>query len=107
MIEDWIIRENLKAFCEVCAVVTGYNYTELDWDAISHGVDTHHQYTRQWFEYAFEGISTVSFRFTFEPQGGQNGIVMINIEAPSKIKQQLSVIIMIMQDYILQKQIRG
>jgi len=103
MIGDWILRENLKAFCEVCAFVVGYNYTELDWDAISYGVDSHQTDDGQWFEYAFEGSSTISFRLAFETQGGQHGIVMVEIDAILEIEQQICMAVMIMQDYVLQR----
>ncbi len=77
MMANWILFENLKPFCEVCAWISGYIFDDFDWDAISHGIKTSDNKSGLWFSYEFAGANTISFRLSFEPEGGLKGIVFV------------------------------
>ncbi|MBI5725242.1 MAG: hypothetical protein HZA50_14885 [Planctomycetes bacterium] len=100
MIKNWISDDNLKAFVEILSSWIGYNFGQMDWDAIRFGVENTNQEADKWFDYTLEGRQTVKLWFAIDPG---TYVVHVRIDCPPELSPKLEAAIDIMGIYKLVK----
>ena len=54
-IADWIWRQNLHPWLQICGRISGYGLDDLDWAMIDLEVESTDAGRDQWFDYRFDG----------------------------------------------------
>jgi hypothetical protein len=94
MVSDWIWHENLRPFLEVVSWLTGYSFDDLDWDAITVGLDeAERTQVDYWFDYP---LGDVALRLR---DYGPFGPVRFELQGDAEIERRIDVAIMVMQGY--------
>lgn len=85
MVVDWIYRDNLRPFLTALGWVVGYNFDEVDWEAICHGLRETNAEADRWFEYELSG----NYRAAFSLALDDGSVVMARIGVPSELESQI------------------
>ena len=101
-IANWIWLQNVRAFVDVLARLSGYELSEGEWDAIDSGVAVSDSDANppRWYSYSFEGKSKVKFDVGHDK--GTN-VVQIRLTAPDEIVPRIQTALELMNSYVLTK----
>ena len=94
MIGGWINSENFRPFLEVTSQLVGYDFNDLDWDAISLGTAEAERagdlYKFNWFDY---NLGDLPLRFA------ESADIRIELDADPELERCVAVLMLVMQNY--------
>jgi hypothetical protein len=96
MVQDWILRQNLRAFLTAVSWVVGYPFGADDWAAIEHGVRESDDETGQRYEYTFAGQQAAKLLLARDPG---TAVVHVRVEAAAEVEPQIRLALSIFQHF--------
>jgi|WetSurSiteA1Bulk_404760.scaffolds.fasta_scaffold10042_5 hypothetical protein len=93
MFKNWVYEYQLFSFLELLAQFSEYGFCDLDYDAITFGIEETDYENDRWFDYAFEGKTLAEFRLSRDI--GSSVIcfeLKTSVEVESKAKVALDVL---------------
>lgn len=79
---QWIREQNLEPVCRILAGFSGYDFSELDWDAIRLGVQDTSTAQDSWFDYTFVGQHEFHLQIAYDEPG--SSVIVMKCHAPSE-----------------------
>jgi hypothetical protein len=97
-VEAWIWHENLRPMFEFASQLVGYEFDDLDWDAVALGLRQTDYEARRWFEYPLSGRPSLTLEAALD-----TGTSVAWIRAPTEGEMglRLEVAADVMAEYIL------
>jgi len=98
MVADWVWHENLRPFLEVASWLVGYSFDDLDWDAITVGLEESQRNEGQldyvWFDYP---LGDLGLRLH---DSGSYSVARFELEGgDAEFERGIAVVVMVMQTY--------
>jgi hypothetical protein len=97
-VQDWILEENLRPFFHFAAEQVEYDFNDLDWGAVSHGVQATDAEADAWFEYPLVGPRPLTIAVAHDPG---SAVVLIRTTGDAEVETTLSAVMSLMQSYAL------
>ena len=95
-LKDWIFEENLRPWLEVLSQIVGYEFDDLDWDAVRGGITGTDVERSLWYEYPLGENSRVGV--AHDPG---TAVVMVRASLSAAAAERVKVAILISQSYRL------
>lgn len=94
---DWVFEENLRPWLEVVSKVVGYDFDDLDWQAVATGIKDSDAEQSRWYEHPLgEGPSHVKVA---REVGA--AVVAVNVVVPEDTGDRVKLATAIAQTYRL------
>lgn len=97
-LEAWIREENLRPMFEFAPQLVGYQFDDLDWDAVASGVRETNYEEQRWFEYALSGRQSLTLGAALD---SGTRVAWIRAATEGEMKLRLNVAADLMVDYAL------
>jgi hypothetical protein len=101
MLETWIWKDNLRPFLEFASFRAGYEFDELDWEAVRYGMGKTDADADAWFAYSLEGDRTVEIAAANDPEGS---IIQLRLKADRRTLAALDAATTLMAEYVLRRE---
>jgi hypothetical protein len=97
-VENWIFEENLRPFFEFSGWYAGYQFDDVDWDAVRHGVDGSDADADPavWFSYPLEGQRALTIEVAQEPEAA---VIRVRVVTDRETEIALEAAVALMQTY--------
>jgi hypothetical protein len=95
-----ILEENLRAMCEHASFLVGYEFDDLDWDAVTVGLRGTDVEAQRWFEYPLCGRQQVTLRVALDPG---SSVVFVGTDAEDDLRARLESATDLMAEYELRR----
>ena len=96
MHKDWVTEDDLISFLGILADFCGYEFSELDSDAILYGIEETDYEKNKWYEYIFEGKDRAEFRLS---QDVGTAVIFFEIRVKSEIQRKSEIALYVL-DYL-------
>jgi hypothetical protein len=100
MESTWIFEENLRAMFEHASYLVGYEFDDLDWDAVTLGLRGTSIEAQQWFQYPLAGRQRLTLTVAVDPR---SSVVFVGADAEGDLKARLESAADLMARYQLRR----
>ena len=96
----WILEGNLRPMVEFASYVVGYEFDDIDWDAVALGLRDTDVEKEAWFEYPLVGDRSLSLKVALSP--GEI-VAWVWVDTDPELETRLMDAAVLMADYSLSR----
>ena len=101
VVKNWIYEENLRPMLDFASGLAGYDFGDLDWDALTLGARETDVEKHEWFSYPLVGRRSLAFEVARDPG---SGVAFVRVASDDgQIELQIEAAVSLMQTYRLSR----